>query len=234
MQRASFLAGSLLLVLGIDGTGSSTASEQAEELARNALALEGRAEHGAQLFQAQCASCHGPAARGDAAQLVPALAGQRRAYLIKQLVDFAVEERATTQMHSVVARSEVADPQAWADVALYLNSLPPLSARNTAVARLLSLGESSYRRWCVGCHEADARGDEDGFVPALRNQHYEYLLREMRAMSAGHRMNMDADTRRAMSNLKSDELTAIAHYLSRLHGPVRDRGELQKDGTVTD
>jgi cytochrome c553 len=137
-------------------------------------------------------------------------------------------------MHSVVARTAVADPQAWADVALYLNSLPPMAAHNTAIARLLSLGEVSYRQWCSGCHEDDARGDDDGFVPALRNQHFEYLLREIRAMSAGHRMNMDADIRRAMVTLKSDELTAIAHYLSRLRGPVRDRAQLQEDGTASD
>jgi cytochrome c553 len=236
MQRVRVLRAALLLALAIGGSDISTsvASEQSEQLARNALALDGRRARGEQLFNSQCASCHGPTASGDAAQLVPSLAGQRRAYLIKQLADFAEGERVTTQMHAVVVRSEIADPQAWADVALYLNSLPPLMGRNTAVARLLSMGKESYHQRCASCHEDDARGDDDGFVPALRNQHYEYLLRELRAMGAGHRFDMTPEIRRSLLALKGEELTAIAHYLSRLRGPVRDRARLRDDGTVSD
>ena len=234
MKTARVLAAALLMALSLGGSGRGVASEQAEQLARNALALEGKSERGAQLFRSQCASCHGRAARGDAARLVPALAGQRRAYLIKQLADFAESERVATQMHSVVVRSAVADPHAWADVALYLNSLPPMAGSRARIARLLTLGEASYRQWCASCHEEDARGDDDGFVPSLRNQHYEYLLQEMRAMSAGHRFNMDPEIARSLSALQPDELTALAHYLSRLRGPVRDRGRLQDDGTVSD
>jgi len=219
MKTARVLAAALLMALSLGGSGRGVASEQAEQLARNALALEGKSERGAQLFRSQCASCHGRAARGDAARLVP---------------DFAESERVATQMHSVVVRSAVADPHAWADVALYLNSLPPMAGSRARIARLLTLGEASYRQWCASCHEEDARGDDDGFVPSLRNQHYEYLLQEMRAMSAGHRFNMDPEIARSLSALQPDELTALAHYLSRLRGPVRDRGRLQDDGTVSD
>lgn len=221
MQSRSVLAAVLLIVLGA-GSGPAIASDHAEQSARQALELQGKSEAGSQLFAAHCASCHGPTASGNAAQLVPALAGQRRGYLIKQFADFAQGERVLTPIHAALTSSEVAQPQTWADVAAYLNSLPPLSGRDIAVARLLSLGRESYRQRCASCHEEDARGDDAGFVPALRNQHYEYLLREMRGITAGHRFDMNADTRRSLASLKGEELTAIAHYLSRLRGPTRD------------
>jgi hypothetical protein len=56
------------------------------------------------------------------------LAGQRRAYLIKQLADFASSERLTTAMHTVVAHTKVRDSKVRADVALYLNPLLVLNA----------------------------------------------------------------------------------------------------------
>ena len=154
--------------LGVAGPGA--ASEQAEQLARNALALDAKAERGAKLFRAECAGCHGRTAHGDSARLVPALAGQRRAYLIKQLADFASSERVTTAMHAVVMRSAVRDPQAWADVALYLNALSVLAAPKVGPGTDLAAGQAAYDQWCASCHESDARGDGDGFVPALRNQ----------------------------------------------------------------
>ncbi|HUG73446.1 MAG TPA: c-type cytochrome [Steroidobacteraceae bacterium] len=49
-------------------------------------------ERGRAIYAAQCASCHGGAAEGDGAALVPRLAGQHYAYLIRQFHD-AVEGR---------------------------------------------------------------------------------------------------------------------------------------------
>lgn len=42
---------------------------------------------GRELFQARCAGCHGRDGRGDGALLVPRLAGQHHAYLLRQLHD---------------------------------------------------------------------------------------------------------------------------------------------------
>lgn len=205
--------------------------EPAEQLLRNTLELEGRAKRGAELFRTQCLSCHGAGARGNARELVPSLAGQRRAYLIKQLADFALAERLATAMHAVVVRSKVSDPQAWADVALYLNSLPVLARPGAGSGQHLAAGEAAYQKWCAGCHEDDARGDDAGFVPSLRNQHYEYLVREMRVIAAGHRFGLDPEMMQILTELEPDESTGIADYLARMRGPVRDRSRLQNDGS---
>jgi cytochrome c553 len=213
---------------------ANAAQERAEELTLQALDLDANQQRGGALYRAQCAGCHGPQAGGDARRQIPALAAQRRAYVIKQLADFAERDRIATQMHKVVARSQVNEPQAWADLAMYLNNVPPARSAQIGDGKFLSLGEASYEQWCASCHEADARGDDDGFVPSLRNQHYSYLLKETRALAAGHRFNVERELARFLNSLESDEAQGLADYVSRMQGPIRDRTRLNDDGTVSD
>jgi cytochrome c553 len=50
------------------------------------------ARHGAEVFAAKCAQCHGPKGEGSAADRVPRLAGQHYSYLLRQMYD-AVDGR---------------------------------------------------------------------------------------------------------------------------------------------
>jgi cytochrome c553 len=202
---------------------ASAAADRVVELTLDALDLDADARRGAALYSEECASCHGREALGAGQHDIPALASQRRAYIIRQLAAFSERDRIATQMHRVVSRKAVSEPQSWADLALYLNKLPPPKGADTGDGKHLSLGAASYQQFCSSCHEEDARGDDDGFVPSLRNQHYRYLVKEMRNLAAGHRFNVDEDLARFMKNLKADEMQGLADYLSRMHGPVRDR-----------
>ena len=233
MQMRRWVLAGLWMAMCVGVARGVLASEQAEQLARNAVALDARQQRGAALYRSECAGCHGRAARGSSSRLIPSLAGQRRAYLIKQLAEFASNERTTTAMHGVLARNKVRDPQAWADVALYLNQLPVLAEPKAGPGTHVAQGEGAFVKWCVACHDSDARGDDEGFVPALRNQHYAYLLNEMRSMRAGHRFDLDPQIVAALADLEPEELAGIADYLARLRGPVRDRARLQDDGTVS-
>ena len=210
------------------------AVERVDELTSIALELDADMQRGAVLYSKECASCHGREAHGAAQHDIPALAAQRRAYIIRQLAEFIERDRIATQMHKVVSREAVSEPQSWADLALYLNNLPPPKGSDTGNGKHLSLGKASYQQFCRSCHEEDGRGDDDGFVPSLRNQHYRYLLKEMRNLAAGHRFNADEELARFMRNLQTDEMQGIADYLSRMRGPVRDRARLKNDGTVSD
>ena len=201
----------------------TAAADRVVELTLDALDLNADAGRGAALYSEECASCHGREAQGAGQHDIPALASQRRAYIIRQLAAFSERDRIATQMHQVVSREAVSEPQSWADLALYLNNLPPPEGADTGDGKYLSLGETSYEQFCRGCHEADGRGDDDGFVPSLRNQHYRYLMKEMRKLAAGHRFNVDEDLARFLNSLKADEMQGLADYLSRMQGPVRDR-----------
>jgi len=189
--------------------------------------LDANAQRGAALYSEECAGCHGREAQGASQHDIPALASQRRAYIIRQLAAFSERDRIATQMHKVVSREAVREPQSWADLALYLNNLPPPKGAQTGDGKYLSLGEASYEQFCRSCHDEDGRGDDDGFVPSLRNQHYRYLVKEMRNLAAGHRFNVDDDLGRFMRSLKADEMQGLADYLSRMQGPVRDRAPEQ-------
>ena len=215
--------------------GAAWASpERVDELVKTTLQLDPNVERGEKLYGAHCASCHKADASGDPKKLIPALAGQRRSYLIKQLADFAELEREATQMHSVLAQKEVSEPQEWADLTAYVNGVQPASKPQTGTGAELSLGEASYEQWCASCHEEDGRGDDDGFVPSVRNQHYSYLLHQMRELASGHRFNVEADLVLFLDSLDADEMKGLADYLSRMHGPTRDRTRMRDDGYVGD
>jgi cytochrome c553 len=217
----------LLAFAGVEASPLSV-----DEKIRNTLQLDQNVQHGKQLYAAYCSNCHGPQALGSAAKIIPSLAGQRRAYLVKQLADFSEMERASRTMHGVVSQADLTNEQSWADLSGYLNSLPRASFPQTGDGRGLELGVAIFQEQCASCHEEDARGDDDGFIPSLRDQHYSYLVRQMRSIAAWHRLNVDEDLVRYLDSMDTEEASAVADYLSRMRGPVKDRGRMNNDGTV--
>jgi cytochrome c553 len=157
------------------GAADALASpERVEELVRLALQLDPDADRGAQVYGQLCAGCHRVNADGNASRLIPALAGQREAFLIQQLADFAELDRQAEQMHAVISKAALNEPQAWVDVAAYLSRLPTVRQPEQGSGRTFGQGAAIFAQNCVECHADDAHGDEDGFVPALRGQHYSY------------------------------------------------------------
>jgi cytochrome c553 len=229
MQKARIAMAAAALLCG---ASVAAAPSRVDQLVRTALELDPNASRGAAVYLQNCARCHGQGAVGDARNVIPALAGQREAYLIKQLADFTELERESPDMHGIVARAALSEPQTWADVAAYLSRLPAAPFPETADGEGVELGEAIFQEQCAACHEDDARGDDAGFVPSLRDQHYSYLVRQTRALAASHRLNVDADLVRFIDSLDTEEITAVADYLSRLRGPVRDRAKLRDDGAL--
>jgi cytochrome c553 len=214
------------------GVSTVASPARVDQLVRTTLQLDPNLKRGGGLYDVHCVRCHGQGAIGDPRNVIPALAGQREAYLIKQLADFAELERDGDAMHAVVSKAALNEPQEWADLAGYLSQLPVVRLPETADGKGVELGEAIFQEQCASCHEEDARGDDDGFIPALRDQHYSYLVRQMRSLAASHRLNVDADLVRFLDSFDTDEMTSVADYLSRLRGPVRDRAKLRDDGSL--
>ncbi|MET0499878.1 MAG: c-type cytochrome [Steroidobacteraceae bacterium] len=204
------LAGSLLIA---GASGASPA--QVDKQVRSTMQLRANIQHGNQLYARLCLSCHGPAALGDAVNVVPSLASQNRAYLVKQLADFAALER-SADAHEGILRPAGSRTQAWADIAAYLAALPPMRFPESGDGSAVEAGEDAFKRQCAACHGDDARGDADAFVPSLRNQHYSYLVRQVRSIAAWHRLDVDSDLVRLFNGMETEDLVAIADYLSRL------------------
>jgi cytochrome c553 len=231
MRANSFLIAAVLL-FAASANQVSASPMSVDEKVRNTLQLDQNVARGEKLYSTHCAQCHGQRALGSASRVIPSLAGQRRAYLVKQLADFSEEERASRQMHAVVTKPELADEQAWADLAGFLNSLPRAGFPQTGDGRGLELGEAIFQEQCASCHQEDGRGDDDGFIPSVRDQHYSYLVREMRTIASWHRLNVDADLVRYLDSLDTEETTAVADYLSRMRGPIQDHERMNSDGTT--
>jgi len=230
----SRLAAAIAALTCLTASSSIASPARVDQLIRTALQLEQNTKHGASLYVKHCASCHGKQALGDATNVIPSLAGQRQAYLIKQLADFTELERDSRDMHKVVSKAALSEPQVWADIAGYLNGLPAMRFSETGDGTGVEMGEAIFQEQCSSCHSEDGRGDDDGFVPSLRNQHYSYLVRQTRSIGSWHRLNVDADLVRFLDSLDTDELTAVADYVSRLRGPTKDRSKLLDDGSVRD
>jgi cytochrome c553 len=214
------LGGVLALMLTATALGSG---ERVEALVRTALDLDASMVRGGRLYSENCSGCHGKNGGGDAGRVIPTLAGQRDAYLIKQLADFSEQEREAAQMHVVVSKPALNEPQVWADLAAFLSQLAPTRRPQSGDGKGAELGAVIFQLQCVECHERDARGDDDGLIPSLRDQHYSYLVAQLRALAATHRSNVHPEFMQFIAELQDRELGALADYLSRLRTPTRNR-----------
>ncbi|MGH7385888.1 MAG: c-type cytochrome [Candidatus Rokuibacteriota bacterium] len=74
---------------------------------------------------AQCVLCHGPQGRGDAAKLIPSLAGQAPGYLREQMLLFKQDRRnpGDAALAAVKAMMRTVPDETFADLAAYYSSL---------------------------------------------------------------------------------------------------------------
>jgi cytochrome c553 len=171
-------------------------------------------EHGKVLYLRHCVACHGGRAWGDGPREIPALAGQREAYLIEQLTRFASGERPGSAMHGPAMRdtlqaSDVNRAAAMRDLAAYLARARAAPQAEQGEGRSLALGKSAYLRSCAGCHGEEGAG-ADGGSPRIGGQHFRYVLSRLREFGAAHRGRVEAVT------LSAEEQRALADYVSRL------------------
>jgi len=211
-----FLLALLAIISVLLGEGTIAQTRRSIELMDRALELRPDTVRGRALYQEHCASCHGVDAYGDAEAVIPALAGQLPIYIIKQLADIAEGQRTAPEMHRVVATKPMGTPQALRDVASYLGALDPNSAPEVGDGTKVVLGKRNYKILCASCHGREGTGHAVHGTPALRGQNYAYLLMRMRDIATGHGSTLDTTVTESLEQLKYDELTALADYMSRL------------------
>ncbi len=211
---------------------AATAEERVDHRTQAALAMDAHPTRGAELFAQYCGRCHGERALGDASKLIPALAGQRFVYLVRQLANFAGSQRDSTTMHGVATQPAIDGPQHWVDIAAYLNRLPPSTQHQVGAGDAVNLGRGIYHEQCASCHGADASGDKEGYVPTLRHQHYGYLEKQMHNLAAGYRHNVDEELVLFMRSFDERDMRGTADFLSRLQGPDKAPKIMREDGVV--
>ncbi|WP_169801019.1 c-type cytochrome [Novosphingobium naphthalenivorans] len=190
----------------------------------NAGTFGGDSDHGNELAQAHCASCHGPDGNGASPQ-IPKLAGQRPDYLYAQLMAFRTGERKQAVMSAIAAPLTDAEID---DLAKYYSS----EAREPDVpndAGLAARGEHVYyssaapMSGCASCHDNSIRGGMMGMggmmgssssatAPLLNGQHAAYLLAQLDNFASGQRPSTVMG--RIAASLSEGDRRAVADYLS--------------------
>jgi cytochrome c553 len=188
----------------------------------DALRSKPNLDRGAELFDT-CAACHGSLGAGTRDGQVPRIAGQHFSVLAKQMVDYRHDRRWDLRMEHFTDQHHLADAQAIADVAAYINQLKSNSAPGVGTGELVEHGASLYAQQCQSCHGLSGEGNAKSQVPQIGGQHYEYLVRQIHDAVDGRRPNFSVAHVRLLARLQRDDIVGLADYLSR----TRLRGDPQ-------
>lgn len=218
------LLAALALVLATAGHTGATFAQVAVLLPtdgdlKTTLELPGDIQRGKDAY-AECQTCHRKDASGRPKFDIPRLSGQHASVLIKQLMDIQAERRINPEMKDYMLDSGFT-LQDFADIAAYLQSLPPAGDIAQGPPAMVPRGQALYARDCSGCHGEQGEGRAELFYPMLASQHYSYLLREIELIETGKRGNSNPAMPPILANLSADDKRAIAAYLARLPAPRR-------------
>ena len=173
MRRLAILLALLgcLISCGGDSTDSSSTPSAMT------VSLSGSAS--AQIWQGQCAACHGSAGEGNRALGAPALTQLSTDYLTRQLRHFVGGVRgshpnddAGKRMALSVANLNEADIPGLA--ALITTELPPAQPAATMTGDA-ARGEDYYVNICSACHGGNGQGNDALGAPALAGVNDWYL-----------------------------------------------------------
>lgn len=205
---------------------AARAESRVPEIIHLAMTTMPDVHRGARTYAEHCSGCHGRVARGSEAKAIPALAGQHASYLVAQLAAFVEFEREDSGVHRFLAGGGLSQPEILADVATYLEGLPPRKAGGSTSRQsypgLLARGRALHVTICASCHQRDASGDAEHFVPALTGQNPAYLLAQLRRIPHGHRTAAPEVLIEELERMTSSDKEALALYLATLP-PTRDR-----------
>jgi len=112
----------MVIVLGVDDVAGYFAQQKMEPtpIVSSADAI-GRGRTAA----VQCAICHGPEGKGDAAKLIPSLAGQPPGFLKTQMILFKQDKRnpGDATLNAAKALMRLISDETFADLAAYYSSV---------------------------------------------------------------------------------------------------------------
>jgi cytochrome c553 len=180
-----------------------------------ALSLEGNIENGKKVYRL-CAACHLKNGWGKSNGSFPVLAGQHKSVIIKQLKNIQDKKRQNPTMSPFSDPETIGGKQSIADVATYIASMPSMTQHGQGDGKAIKKGQAIYQAKCTACHGKKGEGNGVTHIPKLSQQHYHYLLRQLKWIRDGLRQNSDPVMVTQIKKLSDDDLAAVADYISRL------------------
>jgi len=171
-----------------------------------------------------CGLCHGLDGVSRMSRF-PRLAGQKAAYIEKQLKDFLEGRRSNDggQMASIV--TEIT-PDQFVEVADYFSGLappPPIEPDQPAgdgdvAKRIFNEGDAARGLpACASCHRPGStvsNPDAPSYAPLLTSQHPDYIAKQLRDFREGQRTNDKTGIMPAIAKaLAEAEINSLAAYL---------------------
>ena len=220
MRRLAILLALLgcLVSCGGDSTGtSSTASVMTVSLSGSPSA---------QIWQGQCAACHGAAGEGNRALGAPVLTQLSTDYLARQLSHFVngvrgahPDDAAGKRMALSVANLSESDISDLA--ALITTELPPARPAATISGDAVR-GEDYYVNICSACHSGNGQGNDALGAPALAGLNDWYLKSSYQSYLEGIRGTHPDDfygaqmARLAPALAKGDDIDDVIAFITAL------------------
>jgi cytochrome c553 len=165
-----------------------------------------------------CTWCHGTSAQGYTP--APRLAGQKSQYLENQLAGFRTHGRDNPLSQQYMwGAAENLSAQTARELATYFSTLPPKAAGDGDL-ELVATGKTIYQEGrpnanivaCVVCHGPNAEGV--GQIPRLGGLAYSYLKRTLEQWGQGYNVASGPPMPDIARKLSSDQIEALASYLS--------------------
>jgi cytochrome c553 len=207
---AAVALGSAAGVLLTPATGAAAVQDAGAEIAAQGLPKAG---------VAPCASCHGAHGEGNPAAGFPRLAGQSRAYLLRQLQSYADGSRNNATMTPIA--SKLSSLQRTSVAAYFARQIPTRATNAGGTPAQPDRRGETLAIWgdnaihvqaCNNCHGPQGVGEPVTF-PALAGQGQTYLLSALKAWQDGSRHN---DPSRQMpmiaKSLSQADMQAVAQY----------------------
>lgn len=164
-----------------------------------------------------CASCHGDFGRSTH-KLYPALAGQTREYMVRQMKDFRDQARAETDIQAYMwGISALLTDEQIEGLADYYAAQTPLPGKSRN-AKLEAEGKQIFEqgvgdhtvRACTSCHGTNAQGD--GPAPRLAGLHADYVFRQLQAFKTPLRRHGNVMKSESQA-LNDAQMKALAAYV---------------------
>lgn len=182
---------------------------------------------------ASCAGCHGKDGN-SIAPIFPRLAGQNKAFLIRELSDFKAHLRNDPSMEAFAAGLSNQDIE---DISAYFSSQKPIIAKTSeeqyvdedeeipVTPELIALGATVFQAGnevtavaaCSACHDPTGSGNTPAGFPVLKGQFLPYLIKSLNDFKEGYRTNDDGAMMRTIAKkMTKEEINAVSAYISNL------------------
>jgi len=212
----------ILLLSGLVMAGGACADRVAETAMHEyeqAIKLKPNLENGRKVYRI-CAVCHTPEGWGTEDGAYPQLAGQLNTVIIKQLADIRARNRDNPTMRPFTSPTLLGGDQQLADVAAYIARLPMTPHNGKGPGRDLEWGKRLFEENCTECHGKQGEGDKAEHIPAIRGQHFRYLVRQFEWIKMGRRRNADNKMVKQIRDFRHRDVMAVLDYVSRIAPPA--------------